>query len=1018
MSNTFTWVQTHKELAQYLSKMEGKQKELIELLAEVGVERLIDENPRGNRIDLEEIDPFTFFCFINKYGDERRLGILQELAKKLDLNYPQDVYGIPSAQAQKVMMFPFKDGRNNNEIENLWQLFYSASDESITDEQFEQVLSQYGVGEVKITETLYYINPDKYFPINGPSKPYLEEVLGIDPSFNSFTEYLEVLEKIKDKSDKPFYEISHDSRVWLDHKESEEFQNWASLIEMYKTFRENSDEYDERYKWEAIKHFQDTIDLNAKDFTSNLKNSISKSYNLVYQNSKAFITKAVEYFPEDVREMFSELFDDTKPLRDRLDYFISKSEELEPKVSEKYGKDWNHRQDERTLSFYLTMRFPDRYPLYKDEIYQYLVSEVTKEESKPAGQKFFHYLDIGERLIQTIEKDEELQELATKNLDQDCYQGDQKWLIFQDILWVNKRGIDIDSEINLNDEKWRELVRVIQKINDEKSVRKFFKTVGYVLEQLNLKNDEEITYASAIDNYIQFTIGSRYVTHLQRKSGKVIQGFYVANDFLERLTDSYPNMVISDKAAPATEGEMTWVTLEAETVNVEDFFDGILALAQKGIDGQERSQFRSMYSDKHNPWIVKAALDESILEKLLNAEFMEVEKVFNADINYPLNTIFYGPPGTGKTYLTVRRAAEIVENRKIEEYSEAKEVFNRNLGDTIEFITFHQNYSYEDFIQGLRPDIENDKELTFDRQDGIFKRLADRALKNLEDSRIPKTKKKSFEKVFNEYVDPLVQGEVEELEVEMKRVSYFITAVTNRSIEFRKTSGGTDHTLSINTLRKMYEAESVLEIQGLSSYYSPLLDKLLELGKSPGETEIVERKNYVIIIDEINRANISRVFGELITLIEPDKRSEGEFRLSTKLPSGEEFTVPSNLYIIGTMNTADKSIALLDIALRRRFEFEAMYPKYHIPDKEIHDPEVLRKINKRITKLKGHDFQIGHSYFMNSDLTLVQRMNRKVIPLLLEYFMNDEDEVTEILKSAGLQVADDSWPLKITGRVD
>ena len=214
----------------------------------------------------------------------------------------------------------------------------------------------------------------------------------------------------------------------------------------------------------------------------------------------------------------------------------------------------------------------------------------------------------------------------------------------------------------------------------------------------------------------------------------------------------------------------------------------------------------------------------------------------------------------------------------------------------------------------------------------------------------------------------------------MKRVSFHITDVTDRFIDFRKASGGTAHSLNIETLEKMYEEESVEIISGLKSYYTPLLNKLLEIGKTPGETETIERKNYVLIIDEINRANISRVFGELITLIEPDKRYGREFHIPAKLPSGESFSVPENLYIIGTMNTADKSIALLDIALRRRFDFEAMYPRYEIDGETVHDKDILKKINERIIKLKGHDFQIGHSYFMKNHMTLKQRMNRKVIP--------------------------------------
>ena len=159
--------------------------------------------------------------------------------------------------------------------------------------------------------------------------------------------------------------------------------------------------------------------------------------------------------------------------------------------------------------------------------------------------------------------------------------------------------------------------------------------------------------------------------------------------------------------------------------------------------------------------------------------------------------------------------------------------------------------------------------------------------------------------------------------------------------------------------------------------------------------------------------NISRVFGELITLIEPDKRSHGEIPMEVKLPSGENFTVPSNLYLIGTMNTADKSIALLDIALRRRFVFESMYPDYTLDG--IHDVELLKNINKQIITRKGHDFQIGHSYFMGTDYNRLTTMNNKVIPLLMEYFMNDADEVTAILKSASLTLQPTAWPLKIVG---
>jgi 5-methylcytosine-specific restriction protein B len=384
----------------------------------------------------------------------------------------------------------------------------------------------------------------------------------------------------------------------------------------------------------------------------------------------------------------------------------------------------------------------------------------------------------------------------------------------------------------------------------------------------------------------------------------------------------------------------------------------------------------------------------------------EIEK--KTPMNYPLNQILYGPPGTGKTYNTVLEAAKIITGNGSISYLEALDEFNNKLGNQIEFITFHQNYSYEDFIQGIRPDTENGKELTFEKKDGVFKRIADRALKNITDSDKPEAAKQDFDDVFQDFILPLI--EEDEIEVKMKKTSFYITQISEKSIEFRKNQGDSQHTLSINTLRKMYnDGVNEIILGGLQPYYNPILQVLLEKGKS--QFTPVEKKNFVIIIDEINRANISRVFGELITLIEEDKRSHGKIPMRVTLPSGDSFIVPSNLYIIGTMNTADKSIALLDIALRRRFDFVPMYPLYDGLEEKIYDADKLQNINDAILIRKSHDFTIGHAYFMGDGYTLENTINKKVIPLLLEYFMNDEKEVTAILQAAAITIG--GWPLKM-----
>lgn len=773
----FTWVETHKQLTEYLSTKENSQLELIELLKTIGIEPFNDKADQGeHNIELDGIDPFTFFCYIYKYGAKKRLKYLQKIAEKIDISIPNDEKGIPSAQAQKVWLFPYKYARVNNEISRLWSFFNKAITNTINDSDFEDILQIKNIGTTKLTEALFYIKPEDYLPINGPTKSYLEKVLGITPQFDTYSEYQILLQNIKSHGI-AFYELSYEAYLW--NKERKAVKAAPEIIAVDDS---------------SIKYWLYAPGKNASSWDN--------------------------FYEEGIMGLGWDKIGDLNKLGDKDDITTA--------IQEKYNTD--------------------------SKSYNNALANI----------EFRDVISIGDIIIP-------------------------------------KRG------------------------------RKEY--LGYGI------------------------VSSGYYYDVTRQSFQKCR-------------------------------KVHWI--------------------KEGV-----------WKEEEHPIVLKTLTDISKypdyverLKQLIGIEENHKINLKRTALNYSLNTIFYGPPGTGKTYNTVLRAAEIIEDRKIEDYEEALKIFRTNLHDRIEFITFHQNYSYEDFIQGLRPDTDNGKDLIFEKKDGVFKVIADMAHNNLVKAESSSTVKMPFEEVIKTIFEDLIEGVINEFEIKMKKSSFFMTNISEKSIEFRKQNGESNHTLSLKTLNKMYDKGiNDIILGGLQPYYNPLLKLLLSKGEI--SIEKVEVANYVIIIDEINRANISRVFGELITLIEEDKRSHGKIAMEATLPSGDKFIVPSNLYIIGTMNTADKSIALLDIALRRRFEFEAMYPQYEIPGKEIYDVAILEKINKEIIRTKGHDFQIGHAYFMDKNKGLVERMNKKVIPLLLEYYMNDENEVRNILMTAGLKIDKTAWPLKI-----
>ena len=455
-------------------------------------------------------------------------------------------------------------------------------------------------------------------------------------------------------------------------------------------------------------------------------------------------------------------------------------------------------------------------------------------------------------------------------------------------------------------------------------------------------------------------------------------------------------------------------------------------------------------------------------ERNMSVDTVTQHNTQNTDI--AKNTILYGPPGTGKTYNTVMYAVAIIENKKLEEikkenYTEVIDRYNKYKEDgLIEFTTFHQSYGYEEFIEGIKPVIHSDEEDETDIQyevvPGLFKKFCDIAGKPIlrkekcdiginesptiwkislggsgENSTRTECMKNEHIRIgYDEYgreITNLFKGAAGR-----HILNYFINDMSIGDMVMSCYDCNTVDAIGVVTgeyewhdeypeykrLRKVNWIvkgikENIIKINNGSRLSNPTVYKLrMDLSDvmeiiekySKNTIEVEEKKkNHVFIIDEINRGNISKIFGELITLIEPTKRigqTEGQ---KVRLPYSQKlFGVPNNVYLIGTMNTADRSIATIDTALRRRFNFKEMLPDEEVLDgiyvEYVSIKDIFIKMNKRITVLFDREHTLGHAYFLPlkdapTIETLANIFENSIIPLLQEYFYEDYEKIRMVL---------------------
>lgn len=629
---------------------------------------------------------------------------------------------------------------------------------------------------------------------------------------------------------------------------------------------------DENFKWEAVKCFQDNWNIDAEDFAEMLKRSLAKTYGLLASMNN-FPRQMIEIFaeeaPDKVKMMFVALFDESKDVVERILDFKEQSE----KLLKEYGYDAkNHYQNENSISIYLWLMYPDKYYIYKfGEIKS--CAEVLKSSYKfkkgAYADNLRTFYSFYDELCANLQSDAEMKKLLADNLTEDCYPDKELRTLTIDFGFYIARKYskadkenkwwpaDVDYNPGLAVDNWMVLLQDESVFNASSlRIMKCFLEFGgaATCKQLSKKYGENANFYNAGSQALAKRIADKTkCTVITREDGKVMWWPIL---YVGRQVESEEEGVYVWKLREELEQALREIDLSKVELNAADIVDNVQDL-ESGVNEKYGK----------DDFLAEVYITGAKYDRLLNV------------LKRKKNIILQGAPGVGKTFAAKRLAYAMMGEKDKER---------------IEFIQFHQNYSYEDFMMGYKP-TENGG---FEMQYGVFYRFCKKAENNPE-------------------------------------------------------------------------------------------------------------KDYFFIIDEINRGNMSKIFGELLLLIEKDYRGT-----SSKLAyQNLNFSVPENLYIIGMMNTADRSLAMIDYALRRRFSFFDMEPGFDTDGfKEYQEKLGSDKFNALIECIKelnneiaddpslGKGFCIGHSYFCGlqadecTQELLEGIVEYDILPMLSEYWF---DNLTE-----------------------
>lgn len=638
-------------------------------------------------------------------------------------------------------------------------------------------------------------------------------------------------------------------------------KKFDKLVKKYQNYftnhkGENGESYweEEEFKWRGIKTFQDNWDLDTQNLSDMIKRSLYGVSHMMVSQARfpeGMIEDFAEREPDTVRAMFKDLFDESKDIVERFHSFKQKSADLLERVGNGAK---NHFQDERTIALYLWLRYPDKYYVYQYTQARNLSIALGSDHRIIKGRldsNIREWLALYNEVTELMKQKPEVRNWETQGMTAVHYPDPEYRMLATDLAYC-----------------YTERILKEQKAEQEWEPKDY--NPGITVENwVSLLANNEVYHESAktvIERLLDYG-GQATCTQLAQKYGDNANTYNVNSiAFAKKVYEK-----THCKLAEREDESIRWwsILYMGKKANKED--DGVyiwklrpeLAEALKIVNGEEVPDEDTDTTE----YTKKDFLEEVFISE---AKYDEMYAV----LMRKQNIILQGAPGVGKTFAAKRLAYSIMGQKN---------------EDHIEFLQFHQNYAYEDFVEGYKPAATG-----FILQDGIFKRFCK------------------------------------------------------------------------------------------------------EAADAPDE-------KFFFIIDEINRGNLSKIFGELLMLIEKDYRGQ-----AATLPySGRSFTVPKNLYIIGMMNTADRSLAMIDYALRRRFSFVDMEPgfdtdgfKEYLNSKSSDTMKALveeiKQLNDDIKEKLGKGFCIGHSYFVFdepcSDALLKSIVNYDILPMLAEYWFDDEEQ--------------------------